>query len=242
MRARAATSETVHDMRNRLAVVRANIEAFIDGKLTPTTERLTALLQSLNQLEGLLHDINTSPEPHGVVRLVEIDVCDLLQSEYAAAEAIAAEKGVTLSVFRCPVKLAPCARFIGDPVRIGQIISNVLMNAVRYTPSGGSIRVDCTHQADQLEVSIDDTGPGITESERTTVFARGVRGSAGRAHAGSGLGLAIAKEYVEAQGGSIEIAPSTGRGTRFVVRLPGTVYDGANARAACEHCAAARQH
>lgn len=238
MRARAATSETVHDMRNRLAVVRANIEAFIDGKLTPTKERLTTLLQSLNQLEGLLHDINTSPEPHGAVRPVEIDVCDLLQSEYAAAEALAAEKGVTLSVFRCPVKLAPCARFIADPVRIGQIISNVLMNAVRYTPSGGSIRVECTHQADQLVVSIDDTGPGIEKSERTKVFARGVRGSAGNKHDGSGLGLAIAKDYVEAQGGTIEFEPSTSGGARFVVRLPGTVYQGTDARAACEHCTA----
>src|SRR5579863_3736258 len=131
MKARAATSETVHDIRNRLAVVRANIEAFIDGKLAPTSKRLTAMLQSLDQLEGLLHDLNTTQEPHGsAVRPVEIDVCDLLQAEYAAAEAVAAEKGVALSVFRCPVKMGPCARFIGDPVRIGQIISNVLMNAV----------------------------------------------------------------------------------------------------------------
>src|SRR5690348_12821013 len=145
-------------MRNRLTVARANVEAFIDGKIKPTPSRLKAVLQSLAQLEELLNDFKTSrADADASVHAVEIDVCELLNREYKAVEAVAAEKGVTLHVAQCQVKADECGRFIGDPVRIGQIVSNVLLNAVRYTPPEGNIRINCSRQADQLEISIVDT-------------------------------------------------------------------------------------
>ena len=242
MRTAVRQSELIHDIRNRLTVVRANVEAFIDGKLPPTPSRLKAVLQSLTQLEQLLNDVRASQvETDAGARAVEVDICDVLEREYRVVEAIAAEKGIHLSVFRCPVKLAPCARFIGDPVRIGQIVSNVLLNALRYTPAGGEIRIDCTHEADRLQVSIADSGPGIAPAERDAIFQPGVRGAAGRGKPGSGFGLAIAKEYVEAQGGTIEVSSSALNGARFLVRLPGTVYANETAAAHCEHCAATRR-
>lgn len=235
--------ELVHDMRNRLAVARANVEAFIDGKITPTAGRLEAVLQSLAQLEGLLNDLNAreaTVEPE--VRPVEIDVCDLLNREFKSIEAVAAGKGVSLSVNRCPMKSDACGHFIGDPVRIGQIVSNVLLNAVRYTPAGGDVRVNCSRESDQLEISIADSGPGVEQGEMESIFKPGVRGTAGRGKPGSGFGLAIAREFVEAQGGTIVVAPPDERGARFVVRLPGTVFSSSQESAACRRCSAAHGH
>jgi signal transduction histidine kinase len=219
---RARQNEIVHDIRNRLAVARANIEAFIDGKLDPSPARLKVVLQSLDQLAGLLNDFKPGAAVDAEVKPVEIDVCQLLDKEYRALEPIAADRGISLSVFRCAVPVAACKRFLGDPVRIGQIVSNVLINAVRYTPRGGAIRVDCSHAANELEISIGDTGPGVAPEEREAIFKPGVRGTAGKKAPGTGHGLAIAKAFVEAHGGSIEVGSSDPGGARFTVKLPGT--------------------
>jgi len=232
---RTRSDELIHDIRNRLAVARANIEAFIDGKLEATPDRLRIVLQALDQLGALLNDIRPVASDAPEVQLVEIDVCELLDREYRSIEPVAAERGVSVSVFQCPVPLAACKRFTGDPVRIGQIVSNVLLNAVRYTPRGGVIRIDCMHEADQLQISISDTGPGIDEKERDQIFLPGVRGSAAQTVAGTGHGLAIAKEFVEAHGGTITVAPGFKKGARFIIRLPGKLLAGA-AAANCAHC------
>jgi two-component system sensor histidine kinase BaeS len=217
-------SELIHDMRNQLAVARANIEAFIDGKLTPSAERLGSVLQSLDQLEELLKDLRASQGAVEVaVRPTEINVCELLDREYKTVEAVASEKKISFQVFRCPVKAEACVRFVGDPIRIGQIVTNVLLNAVRYTPCGGSIHVDCSRQAGQLEIAISDTGPGVSPEEAERIFEPGFRGSAASGTTGSGFGLAIVKELVEAQGGSVAVSSAAERGARFTVRLPGTV-------------------
>jgi len=234
---RARPEEVIHDVRNRLAVARANIEAIIDGKLKATPDRLKVVLQALDQVAAMLNDLKSAPAASADVRPVEIDVCELLNKEYRAIEPLAAERGIAVSVFRCPVPLAACKRFIGDPVRIGQIVSNVLLNAVRYTPRGGIIRVDCMHEADQLQISISDSGPGIREDEREKIFLPGVRGSAGKSVRGSGHGLAIAKEFVEAHGGSISLARGDEEGAHFVIRLPGTLLEGVGS-ADCRHCEA----
>lgn len=216
---RGRQDEIVHDIRNRLAVARANVEAFIDGKIEPSPARMSVVLQSLEQLAALLDHLKPGTGDSGV-RPVEIDVCQMLDREYRAIEPVAAQRGISVSVFRCGVPSAACKRFFGDPVRIGQIVSNVLLNAVRYTPSGGSIRVDCARAANELEISISDTGPGVALHERERIFERGVRGTAGKTVDGTGHGLAIAKEFVEAHGGSIEVSSSAPNGARFIVRLP----------------------
>lgn len=237
---RARADELIHDIRNRLAVARANIEAVIDGKLEATPARLKVVLQSLDQLAALLDELRAPAAASMEVHPVEIDVCQLLDREYRGIAPVAKEREISVSVFRCPIPKAACKRFIGDPVRIGQIVSNVLLNAVRYTPRGGSIRVDCMHEADQLEISVADSGPGVRADERDNIFLPGVRGSAGQTSIGTGHGLAIAKEFVEAHGGSISVAPGEHQGARFIIRLPGTLLAGAGS-ATCRQCAAGSQ-
>ena len=243
MSKRPRENELIHDIRNRLTVARANVEAFIDGKLTPTPGRLKGVLQSLSQLEELVTELRASQQASEAdTRPMQIDVCEVLTREYDALEAVAAEKGISFSVGRCPVKVEACGHFIGDPVRIGQIVSNVLLNAVRYTPPGGTVRVDCSHRAGQLEISVTDSGPGVPPSEAEKIFKRGYRGAASAGAPGSGFGLAIAKEFVEAHGGTIEVAKSSNEGARFVVRLPGTVIPSHGTSSVCAQCAAAHAH
>ena len=242
MSERAQLQELVHDIRNRLSVARANIEAFVDGKLAPSTDRLKSVLQTLDQLNDLLEHVRTSETSvEAVMKPREVDICEILDREYIAAEAVAAAKGISFVVARCAAKAQECGRFFGDPVRIGQIVSNVLTNAIKFTPPGGSVLVGCSRRADQLEISVKDSGPGIADGEGDRIFERGVRGSASKGSAGSGFGLAIAKEFVEAHGGSISASPRNNGGAHFVVSLPGTVFaieGGAPTR--CERCAADR--
>jgi two-component system, OmpR family, sensor histidine kinase BaeS len=236
LKERETRSELVHDLRNRLAVARANIEAFIDRKLAPTPQRLSAVLQSLNQIDALIDEIGPTEPAVMDSHPQEIDVCVLLDREYRAVEAVATAKNIAFEVRRCPVASHACSHFIGDPVRVGQIVSNVLLNAVRYTPRGGTIAVDCTRHGGQLEIVVSDTGPGIARGEEKKIFERGVRGSAAKDAQGSGYGLAIAKEFVEAAGGTIAVSNATDRGARFVVRLPGTPVAASSDCSSCGHC------
>ncbi|HEY5093886.1 MAG TPA: HAMP domain-containing sensor histidine kinase [Candidatus Eremiobacteraceae bacterium] len=236
--------DLVHDIRNRLSIARANIEAFIDGKLTPSAARLTSVLQTLDQLNELLERLKSGQATvDTLVRPTEVDVCELLDKEYIAAEAAAAKKGVSFAVARCAVKAEECGRFFGDPVRIGQIVSNVLSNAIKFTPSGGTVLIGCSRRADQLEISVTDSGPGVAAADKDRIFKRGVRGSAAKDSEGSGFGLAIAKKFVEAHGGAISSSPAGAGGSRFVVSLPGTVFPTDDAAAnRCARCAAGRHH
>jgi signal transduction histidine kinase len=108
-----------------------------------------------------------------------------------------------------------------DPTRIAQILSNLLDNARRYTPAGGSITVDLSTGGGMAAVTVTDTGPGIPDDERYRIFERLVRLDAGRArdHGGAGLGLSIARALARAHGGELECLPHDG-GARFRLSLP----------------------
>ena len=187
-------SELIHEMRNQLSVAKANLEAFIDGKLPPTAQRLESVVQTLHHLEELIKDLRAMhPALHEqlvdrALKLSEINVCDLLAREFASMEAVAVEKHVSLSVFRCPHPAAACQRFYGDPTRIGQIVKNVLLNAVRYTPTGGSVSVDCRRKANELQVTISDNGPGVPAEDRTARLRIRLPGRRSRSAGRFGLG------------------------------------------------------
>jgi signal transduction histidine kinase len=115
---------------------------------------------------------------------------------------------------------------LGDRRRVEQVLTNLLSNAAKYTPEGGSIEVTAAAENGRILLSVADSGAGIPESERELVFGRFYRGkdTERRGEAGSGLGLAIVKSLVELHGGSVQVAPpaagSSVRGARFVVELP----------------------
>jgi two-component system sensor histidine kinase BaeS len=212
----------VHEMRNSLAIARANLEALVDGKMAPTLDRLNGIIQALTQLDALIDDLyKVAPGASMDAHPALINVCELLNREYASVEAIAKAKDIKVAIRRCKVPAAQCMQFYADPNRVGQITKNILLNAIRYTPEGGTVDVDCSHGGDQLEVSISDSGPGIRAEEADAVFRPGFRGAASEGRPGSGHGLAVVKKLVEEQGGTVSVGSESNGGAKFTVRLPG---------------------
>jgi two-component system, OmpR family, sensor histidine kinase BaeS len=212
----------IHEMRNELAVARANLEGIVDGKFAPTTERLLGIIQALEQLDVLIEGLRVeSPDVAMSARASPINVCELLNREYGSIVPMAMAKNVKVEVRRCSTTSPECAQFYADPTRVGQITKNVLLNAIRYTPQGGTVTIDCSRGGNQLEVRISDSGPGVAKEEAQAVFASGYRGSASDGTAGSGFGLAIVKQLVEAEGGTVTVAGSDKHGALFTIRLPG---------------------
>ena len=109
-----------------------------------------------------------------------------------------------------------------DPPRVGQIVANLVANAIKFTPRGGSVAVDVAGTADGARIEVTDTGVGIDPVEMPHIFERFYRGSrANEARgSGSGLGLAIVRSIVDMHGGTIEVESRVGAGTRFIVDLP----------------------
>ncbi len=219
-------NHALHELRNQLAVVRANVEAFRDGVFLPTPERCTAVLHALSDASTLLEQLvrpsegDTSSLP---TELRRVNICAVITKTLLALEANAHERQITLRVQRCSHQRTACQRFMADPVRIAEILQNVVMNAIRYTPVGGSIEIDCRRNSGELVLSVLDSGPGVTNDEISSIFEAGFRGSAAHNVAGSGVGLALAKQFVEAQGGRIEVNTQPNQGAEFTIHLPGTL-------------------
>ena len=212
-----------HEMRNELAVVKANLEGFIDGKLEPTRERLLGIIQALSQLDALIEDVRRAkPAAPMPAAPTLVNVCELLNREYSALDAVAGMKNIKLEIHRCGVLSPKCMQFYADPTRVGQIAKNVLLNAIRYTPTGGTVSVDCSRSGDELQVRISDTGPGVRKEEGEAIFRSAYRGTGSHDTAGSGYGLAVVKQLVEEHGGAISVGNLDEHGAVFTVRLPGS--------------------
>jgi len=218
----------IHEIRNHLAVAIANVEAFRDGVLEPSPKRLSSVLQALGEMENLLGELTprqTELQPDLATHARHINVCDVITNEVLAFEAAAAEHQITFRVQQCTVHDPACVNFTGDPVRVGEIVNNVVSNAIRYTPAGGRIDVDCRPSGGILTLTVTDGGPGVRSDELGKIFEAGFRGAASAGTTGSGEGLALVKRFVEEQGGTVEVDNVAGRGARFTVRLPGMRFD-----------------
>jgi two-component system sensor histidine kinase BaeS len=219
----------IHEIRNHLAVAIANVEAFRDGVLEPSPKRLSAVLQALGEVDVLLRELSpgqaASPVAAFATERRSIDVCDVITNEVLAFEAAAAERGIEFRVQQCATHDPACLNFAGDPVRIAEIVNNLVSNAIRYTPGGGRIDIDCRRSGDALMLTVNDGGPGVSRADAGRIFESGFRGAAAAHTEGSGLGLSLVKRFVEEHGGTIEVGDADGGGARFTVRLPGTPRD-----------------
>jgi len=132
----------IHELRNHLSVAMCNIEAFLDRKLEPSDVRLNAVWQALHEVDRIIDDLPGGPTVEFGTHVVSIDVCRLIANHVTAMEGFAAERGVRLTTQACDMTHADCAQFLGDPVRIAEIITNVLLNAINFTPPSGEVRTE----------------------------------------------------------------------------------------------------
>jgi signal transduction histidine kinase len=110
----------------------------------------------------------------------------------------------------------------GDETRITWAISNLLANALRYTPSGGRIELRVAPSDGDVRITVSDTGPGIPPEQRDRIFERFIQGPDGGEMGAAGLGLAIVRDIVQAHGGRIQLESEVGSGSRFTLELPRT--------------------
>jgi signal transduction histidine kinase len=213
-----------HDLRTPLTSIRAMIEALADGVVTEpaTVQRYYGTIRSQTEnLSGLINDLfELSQLETGQIQLAieAVNLNDLLSDVVESMQAQAGAKGISLkAIFSEDLPLIK-----GELNKIQRVIYNLVQNAIRHTPTSGSISLATQVVPEGVQVEVADTGEGIAPEDLPHIFDQFFRGEKSRSRetGGAGLGLAIAKRIVEAHHGQIWVESQVGRGTRFRFVLP----------------------
>ena len=209
-----------HELRTPIAVIEGHLEAILDGVYPGDREHLDPILDETRVLERLVDDLRT-------VSLAEAGSLPLHREPVDLGHVIADVVGALghraeVAGVRLATEVDPALPELElDPVRIHQVLSNLVDNAIRYTPRDGTVAISAAWSGagdrSRVELTVADDGPGLTPELRETLFDRFVKSPDSP---GSGLGLAIARGIVDAHGGAIRAEPASPHGTRIVVILP----------------------
>ena len=204
---RRLLADVTHELRTPLAIIRGNVEGMLDGLYPRDDLHLAPIVDETTQMARLLDDLHTlATAEAGALRLHRepTDVRELVTDIVAAFTPRALEQRASLDL-----QCAQVPEIDLDPVRLRQVIENVLANALRYTPSGGRVSIEVSHGSGLLTVVIADTGPGVPAEALDHLFDRFTKSADS---GGSGLGLAIARSLTEAHGGKISAENRAGGG------------------------------
>ena len=213
-------SDVAHELRTPLSTIRSWLEAVQDGIATSDQALVDSLLEEALLLQHIVDDLQDLAEADaGQLRIhpEPLLVRDLLDHVTTAHLGRAETAGVTLTT-----RTDGDPELSGDPVRLRQVVGNLVSNALRHTPPGGRVTLYARQTADHVTIEIGDTGTGIPAEDLPRVFDRFWRAEKSRSRrtGGSGLGLAIVRRLTEAHGGTVTVVSTVGIGTVFTVRLP----------------------
>jgi signal transduction histidine kinase len=219
------TVETVaHDLRTPLTRIRGNAELALQqvnsGDSSSVREALASTVEETDDVLRMLNTLMDITEAEsGVLRLKEDEVYlpGLLEEVRDLYDFVAEDAGVRLTV-EVPEPISITA----DPVRLRQVVANLVDNGIKYTPPGGSVSLAARNREGGVEITVRDTGVGIEEGDRERVWDRLYRGSPGRGNRGMGLGLSLVKAVVEAHKGRVTLESEPGKGSTFSIFLPVT--------------------
>ena len=206
-----------HELRTPLTAIRGHVEALREGVVddpalrTASLDVISAEAMRLERLVGDVLDLAKLDTRRFTVRHEEVDMARLLEQAYLAFGEEAKQRKIDYSQ---EVSAEPVIVTDGD--RVLQIITNLLANAFRWTPNGGSVGLHLSSENGNIHVAVEDTGPGIGPEEQDRIF-RPFWTHDGK---GTGLGLAIARELAMALGGRIDLDSEVGRGSKFELVLP----------------------
>lgn len=219
---RRMLSDLAHEMRTPLATIDAHLEAIEDGVRAADAETLAVVRSSTERLARLAADIGAvsqAEEGRLEVRPQPVRVADLVRAAVVAAQVKAEEKHVVLVQ-----EVDTDATVLADPDRMGQVLGNLIDNAIRHSPDGGSVVISGSRlDRHTVVLRVTDTGDGIAPEHIGHLFDRFYRADTARnrAQGGAGIGLTITRALVEAHGGHISATSAgPGRGATFTVRLP----------------------
>ncbi|MER7394712.1 ATP-binding protein [Streptomyces sp. NPDC000151] len=219
-RQRRLTGDIAHELRTPLANLRGYLEALQDGVVEPTPELLASLHEEAMLQQRIVDDLQVLALAEAgalTYHRADVDLRDLLETCRTAHRAQAESAGVALEL------AAPQRAYaVADADRLRQVIGNLIGNAIRATPPGGTVTLALASRADHAVLQVRDTGTGIPAEDLPHLFDRFWRADAarGRATGGSGLGLSIARQIVSDHQGTIGVESTVAVGTVFTVALP----------------------
>jgi signal transduction histidine kinase len=219
---RAMTANIAHELRTPLAVQRANQEALQDGVFPLTAYDLAPVIEQNHLLTHLVEDLRTlALADAGQIDLerTPTDLASLVGRVVERFQPQAVTQQVKLIILP-PVP--PVPEVLLDPIRLEQILTNLLSNAMRYTPAGGQVELALASTHTTVLVHVHDSGAGIPPESLPYIFGRFYRvdKSRNRSEGGSGLGLAIARQLARAHGGDLTVANHPSGGAVFTLILP----------------------
>ncbi len=224
---RNLTADIAHELRTPLHIIQGNLEGIMDGVYQPTPEHINTTLEETQLLARLVNDLQTlslaetGQLPLHPTRFLLADLIDDLTSSFSS-------QAVSLGIDLKTSITDQNQELTADYDRLNQVLSNLISNALRHTPSGGTviIHTESIQKESQpakfaVRITIQDTGSGIPAEDLPFVFDRFWRGDKSRSErTHSGLGLAIAKQLIRAHGGTVAAQSVVGTGSSFVIELP----------------------
>jgi two-component system sensor histidine kinase BaeS len=214
---RAVVADVAHELRTPVTILRGNLEGMVDGATAATPEALQSLHDEVLKLGRILDDLAAlAAADAAALRLhrTSLDLARVADQVVGVLAPTAADAGVRLTTSLVPTLV------VGDETRLHQVLLNLVGNAVKFSPDGGTVSVCVRGHDGDAEVTVSDNGPGIPPEELPHVFERFWRADRGAGTSGSGIGLAVVKQLVEAHGGTVQVSSTPSEGARFVVSLP----------------------
>nr|WP_320048649.1 ATP-binding protein [uncultured Desulfuromonas sp.] len=223
-RVRQFSGDASHELRTPLTILRGETEVTLHWAKTP--EEFRAALQSnmeeIDRMGRILEDLLTLAKSESgdlPLSIRQLSLSDLLQELYLQGTTLAEPKNIKVSLHHGADSEVSIR---GDDLRLRQLFLNLLSNAIRYTPDGGTVDIDISREGDNVTVAVIDSGIGISAEHLPHIFERFYRTdeARNRADGGTGLGLAIVKWITEAHDGTIHVNSTVDQGSRFEVHLP----------------------
>jgi two-component system OmpR family sensor kinase/two-component system sensor histidine kinase BaeS len=211
-------ADVAHELRTPLTVIQGKLEGVIDGVYPRGDRELTEVLDETRLLARLVEDLRTLALTEAGALTLErepTDLVALIRDVVRSLDADARTRCVTVTITAGGI---PDTVDV-DPIRIREVLANLLTNAIRHTPAGGAVTMEARRSGERIELTVADAGEGMSADEVAHAFERFHKGRGSR---GSGLGLTIARNLVEAHGGQIQLASELGRGTTATISLPVT--------------------
>lgn len=215
-------ADSAHELRTPVTLIQGTIEGMIDGVFPidiPTLKSVHEETVRLSRLIDMLRELEIIESGKLVLSLETINVMDILHKAEALFASSAKEKDIALSVD--PPDAPPLIK--ADYLRLSEVIYNLISNSIKYTPSGGRVRLRTKNDEKRAvtRIYVEDSGPGIPAEERERIFERFYRIDKSRSpdRGGRGLGLAIAREIVKAHGGNIAVTDSELGGAAFIIEM-----------------------
>jgi len=214
-------ADAAHELRTPVTLLQGTVEAMIDGVYPLDTATLRSMHEEtirLSRLIDSLRELETIESGELELDLKEVSVPEIARKAVSLFSAQASAKGIELTVVEND---SGNPRLVADSLRLGEVVYNLISNAIKYSPAGSRVRVSVWADSAFACIAVDDSGPGIPKEERERIFERFYRIDRSRAQdsGGRGLGLAIASEIVKAHGGRIEVGDSELGGAAFIVKL-----------------------